>query len=379
MVILDERGELIRELELKGIDLFDFYENHEVLDLEKFSQLPLTRRSQVLLVDTKSILQRPELVMKIQSVINTFPGAIFFHHQEDQAAQDWISTQASYLNKIIGLFTLPLSEIQWTILSNQLQFFWRMEQEQSALQKHLVKFSQELDLTIQAAEAEMLKAKKVHQLLIPKRRDEIKGITFLNKYAVGEGGGAEFYDLIDSGSKVYQVFICGQSYLVSSALIGLLNQHKNKKEFNPQSFLADARQEVQIINNSKKKNSNVEVMILELELTHLKLTATTLQGNQDGFNCYSAIQGNIDLSTGDYQMLKGDKLFILSPGLVFNWKESRMKGDLYSFITDHQHLPSEDLLLEIFMQVKHGQESNFLAKDATLVMMEVNRHGIHKV
>jgi hypothetical protein len=375
MVILDERKFLSKELENQGFSIFDFYDGHQILDLKTFCQLPVSRKAEVLLVDTQTILEHPEKQQEFFSMMNTYLGVIFFHEHQNQKAQSWVQDQAAFLKKIIGEYALPMPQLQWTMLSNQLQFLWTILEEQKALQLHLVKFSQELDQALQSAESEMLKAKKVHEVLIPKRSDEIKGVSFLNKYAAGEGGGGEFYDLIQSGSKVYQVLISSQSYLISSSLIGILNQHK-QKDFSPASFLKDAQSEVDTINGSKKKKAEVDLSVLELDTSHLTLK---LHG-QGKAEYYSQHKGKVDLEAQEQiPLAKGEKIIVFSPGFVFNWREGRIKQDLYSFVKDHHQLSQTELVMELFLQLKTAQETNFLSKDATVVMMEVNRHGIHKI
>jgi hypothetical protein len=85
----------------------------------------------------------------------------------------------------------------------------------------------------------MARAKKIHEVLIPRRHDEIKGVYFSNKYAAGDGGGGEFYDLLQSHGKVFQIMVSSQSYLISSSLLGLLAKHK-QKDFDPLEFIKDA-------------------------------------------------------------------------------------------------------------------------------------------
>ncbi len=375
MIILDERKFLSKELENQGFSIFDFYDGHQVVDLKTFCQLPVSRKAEVLLVDTQTILEHPEKQQDFLSMMNTYLGVIFFHEQQNQKAQSWVQDHAAFLKKIIGEYALPMPQLQWTMLSNQLQFLWTILEEQKALQLHLVKFSQELDQALQSAESEMLKAKKVHEVLIPKRSDEIKGVSFLNKYAAGEGGGGEFYDLIQFGSKVYQLLISSQSYLISNSVIGILNQHK-QKEFSPAAFLRDAQAEVDTINGSKKKKSEVDLSILELDTSHLTLKVY----GQGRAEYYSQLKGKLNTECQEQiPLAKGEKIIVFSPGFVFNWREGRIKQDLYSFLKDHHQLSQTELMMELFLQLKATQETNFLSKDATVVMMEVNRHGIHKI
>lgn len=375
MIILDERQFLAKELESKGFEMFDFYENNMVMDLKAFNKLELKRRSEFLLVDTQTLLDHPELQENFKSVLNTFLGAVFFHEHSNLKAQEWVQNEGAFLTKIIGEYSLPMPQLSWTILSNQLQFFWGLIEDQRKLQKHMAQFSLELDQVLQNAEVEMVKAKRIHETFVPRRNEEIKGILFSNKYAAGDGGGGEFYDLHQTPSKVYQIMVASQSYLISSAILGILGQHR-EKDFNPSHFLVDALTEIETINGSKKKKSQVDLLVLELDLVNL-----TLKAHSDSkAELYSQMKGKLDLKKDQpYQVGKGEKVIVFSPGFLFNWSEGHPGKNLYSFIKDHAKSSSGELMSEFFLQLKDGKESQFLKKDATVVMMEVNRHGIHKV
>lgn len=88
---------------------------------------------------------------------------IFFYEEGNEGAIKWIEEQTAFLPKIIGAFSLPMPELRWNILSNQLQFFWTMIQEQKQLQKHMSDFSEELNQVLLNAESEMGRAKKIHE------------------------------------------------------------------------------------------------------------------------------------------------------------------------------------------------------------------------
>lgn len=374
MIIIDERNFIRKELEEQGLNVFDFYDGHHLYSVDDFCKLPLSRRSDVLLVDTQSVLSKPNLLESCKAVMNTFHGVIFFHEEVNQEASRWVEEQASFLSKILGSFSLPMSALNWSILANQLQFFWTLMQEQKVLQRHMAEFSQELDQVLQDAESEMVRAKKIHETLIPKRSEEIKGIHFFNKYATGDGGAGEFYDLLQTPGKVYQILVSSESYLISSSLIGLINSSK-KSEFNPTAFLNDAEADIHTINSSKKKKAKVEILVLELDLTQLLLKSW----GKSKVEIYSQLKQKRELEAGDtIHLARGEKLIVFSPGFLFNWREGNQQQDIYSFINNHQGLSQQELMTELFFQIKQ-MEGEFLKKDATIVMMEVNRHGMHQV
>lgn len=375
MVIVDNRDFIKKALEEHQLNLYDFFDGCQVLSVEGFAKLSLSRRMDVLLIDTQSVLDNIKGFEACKPVLNTFQGAYFFHAADDSKARTWVQEQAAFLPKILGEITLPMTEMNWTLLGNQLQFFWNMLQEHRQLQKHMVEFSQELDQVLQTAQVEMARAKKIHESLIPKRSDEIKGVQFLTKYATGESGGAEFSDLYQTSSKAYQFLISSDSYLISSSLMGLLNTHKTA-EFDPKKFLSDAQADISAVNSSKKKKAQVDILVLEMDLSHLGLRAYGTSGAQ----VHSQQKGKVTLSAdSDYKLSKGEKLIVFSPGFLFNWKERTHSQDVHAFVGSHASMGRQELMTELFFQLRQEKDSQFLRRDATVVMMEVNRHGMHQV
>ncbi len=375
MIILDERNFLQKELEEKGFKVFDFYEDLSVLSMKEFSELELKRRGEFLLIDTQTVLSHPELQETFKSVMNTFLGAVFFHEHSNEKAQNWVRDEGSFLNKIIGEYSLPMAQLNWTILSNQLQFLWNLLEDQRKLQHHMAQFSLELDQVLQEAEVEMVRAKKIHNTIVPRRNEEIKGIVFTNKYGAGEGGGGEFYDLVSTPSKVYQILFSSQSYLLSSSVMGILEHHR-EKGFSTEAFLKDVEDEIENINASKKKKPLIDLMLLELDLSTLVLTLAT----DSKAELYSQTKGKLELSKGSsIQLAKNEKVVVFSTGFLFNWNEGHPDKNLSEFLKHQGGNSTGELMSELFFQLKEGRESQFLKKDAIVVMMEVNRHGIHKV
>ena len=375
MIILDERNFLNPELISKGFEIFDYYEGVKVLSINDFCSLELKRRADFLLVDTESLLRHPELLEQFKTILNTFMGAVFFHDHSNAKAQDWVKNEGAFLSKIIGEYALPMTQLSWTILTNQLQFFWTLIEDQRKLQRHIAEFSVELDQVLQNAESEMFKAKKIYETFVPRKSEEIKGVHFTNKYAVGDGGGVEFYDLIQAGGKVYHVLLSTQSYLISSALLGILSQEK-EKGFNPDSFLKDASAEVETINQAKKKKSEADILILEMDLGTLVATAKS----NSKAELYGQESGRVSLTKGtSHHMQKGEKVIVLSPGFLFNWNEGHPQKKLQDYLSQNKNLGTHELMSELFFQLKDNKSEKMLQKDATVFMMEVNRHGIHKV
>ena len=371
MTLVDERNYITNEFNELGNDLVSFVENTKPLSLKAFCQQGPVRHQELLLVDTQTLLSQPDLIESFKIIMNTYLGVIFFHDEKNQEAQAWIENHSFFLNKIVGNYSFPMKDLDQSILRNQFMFFQQLVQDQKKLQLQMVNFSQELDKVLQNAELEMITAKKIHETLLPKRKEEVRGLKFLNKYSVGDSNGGEFFDLITVNHVVYQIFISSDSYLVSSALIGMINDYKSKG-FSPDQFIKDAREEIATINSSKKKSCIGQIAVFEIDTNQL-----TMKFYGDSSDAFSSMTGEIDF-TSPYQLKKDESLVLMSPGFVSNWTELQIKPNIYEFLNSNKNMNQAELLTELFLQESIAKKDQS-TKDATVVMIEVNRHGIHQV
>jgi hypothetical protein len=375
MLIVDDSDFIRRSMEEMGLTIYDFHDNLQVMGLAAFAKLPLQRRLDVILIDTQSVLDDPKTFEVCKAVMNTFQGAYFFHEKKNERARQWVEDQASFLPKILGECAVPMPSRAATLLANQLQFFCTLLQEQQMLQKHMMEFSQELEQVMETAQWEVSRAKRIHEILTPKRTEDIKGVTFYSKYASGQGGGAEFFDLHHAGNRAFMIMVSSASYLISSSLLGVLNNHKSR-EFDVASFMADARADIAAINGQKKKMSSVDLMVLELDFTDLSLKSH----GDHGSKFLSLQKGPAALKVGGvYKLDRGEKFIVFSSGFIFNWKDGDHKEDLPTLVKSHQNLGAPELATELFFNLRHRFAGKGFKRDATVVMMEVKRHGMHQV
>jgi hypothetical protein len=163
--------------------------------------------------------------------------------------------------------------------------------------------------------------------------------------------------------------------LISSAILGILGNHRNK-DFTPSEFLKEAKEEIATINGAKKKPSEVDLLVSELDLSTLNLN---LYGESKA-EFYSQAKGLMSFENNrPYPLSKGEKVIVFSTGFLFNWSEAHPNKNIHKFLEENAKISLSELMPELFFQLKEGRETQFLTKDATVVMMEVNRHGIHKV
>ena len=375
MIIVDERNCLKNELSTLASEPLELFHNLQVMNFKSFTSLSLTKMNEIALIDIQTILKYPDLMDDFRVVMNIFTGVIFFYDGENQKEIEWIKKESVTSSKILGIYTYSLDQMNSLVLINQVKFVWQLLEEQKSLQKQLVHFSFELEEVLQTAQSEMTKAKKIYETFIPKRTQEIKGIVFSNKYLAGDGGGAEFFDLIQTSNKIYQILISSQSYLLTSSVMGILSRYKDEG-FNPETFIYDVSEDAKKINSSKKQKFVHDLLVLEIDPISLKLILHT----DSEVVFFSQGIGKIKLNKdAPYQLQKGEKIVALSGGFTFNWMNKKVKKDLDSVFKADNVNSIQDLMSELFFQLKEDVSGELPRKDSTLLIMEVNRHGIHKI
>jgi hypothetical protein len=80
-----------------------------------------------------------------------------------------------------------------------------------------------------------------------------------------------------------------------------------------------------------------------------------------------------------FNLDRGMKLLITSPGLKKNWTKLKKDVDLDIFSSDHLFVPSAELINEIFYQIKREVGDDFLELDSSALLLEVDKHAIAQV
>jgi len=383
MHILDPQRRLREAMRPHQFELEDFYASFKDLDPVPFMHAPLEGRAEPLLLDAGALADRPvddELVARL----NTFPAIIAF--VLDAAGEAWLDQVIERTDRIMAIHRLPMDAAAWILARHQCLYFWRHHQERLRIKTQMVRFSQEMDDLIKSTQQDMLRAKKIHEDVVPRRMEEIKGVGLYTKYAVGEGAGSEYFDVIRAPHHTHLVFLHTNSYLASSCLMGLLNKQKDNA-VDPAVFMQEAAMEVRALNAHKKKPVRVQLLWLQQDNgslvtrgwcfgpyeVHILGRATPAMPALENFQL-----DQVEAARFELRLERGDRVVVMSPGFISNW-DAGQAAPRPAFLGTQSHLPAPELLMELFFQLRQGSSGDFLAKDATAVMMEVNRHAIQPV
>src|SRR5690606_24243481 len=142
------------------------------------------------------------------------------------------------------------------MLKKQIEILGEFCTEKEFLRSQLVRLNAELNDALSNVEIEMLKVKRMYEKAVPRRIDNIKGMSFYSKYAAGENSGGEFFDLFRDKNKVFVMASATTSYLASSTLISLFTSFKQEKSFGQnalKTFLGSIEEEIKHMNETRQK------------------------------------------------------------------------------------------------------------------------------
>jgi hypothetical protein len=373
MYVLDNKRTLENEFKARGFEHLDFFENIVFINYEDFINLKLEAHSTIVIINSAAIPEKVDRNNQFLSVVQTFWASLILHPAEGLQAGEKKAKDFLNLNtKVLSSWIVPMDEVSWEYLKNQLSFFHQRSLDEVQLRKSLYQFTMDLGEVLESTKLEILKAKKIHLILMPKRDEEIKGLQFFSRYGAGERG-SEYTDILQNNHSIYLVMISTQSYLASTSLMGLIQAHKeNVENFDPVVFHNEALQEVKTINASKKKPVKADWMVVEF--SNVKLQAKVHK--QGTFKVVKIGRGEVEES--EFNLNKNDKYVFISSGYAQNW-EIVQKSDVSQYINEHSSSSNIELVNELFFNIRKDRTSEFLELDASVVSLEVKRNVFRQV
>jgi hypothetical protein len=246
----------------------------------------------------------------------------------------------------------------------------------------LKKLSDELGSVVDNSLDDLKRVRKMHEYVVPLRKESIKGITISGKYAVGEASGGEFFDIVYNDSKLVLVLTTTDSYLASSTLLSLFSEFKDRGSFSTvavEKFITDISEHF-----PKVGSDNVQLTILDIDLNTLKTNMFQF-GNSSLFSNFGELRtGNelvvhpsfVEIASYKFQLEEGNKLLVISPGLNAYSNSFVGKEKLINYIQKRVQEMSPTFLNEIFFQLSKGQKNDFLARDASAIFIKVDLNVI---
>lgn len=235
--------------------------------------------------------------------------------------------------------------------------------------------------------AELHRLKRLHERLVPLRGEKLKGLSIHSKFAAGESAGGEFFDTVAREREVLILLASSRSYIASSAILGHFEDLRAKTSFNLESlehFVTSLSYELK-----KLQVQEVELMLMSMDLKTMEVKGYNFGGAtiwKDGqaINKVNELEINpnfVEKAFVEFRLGRGERALIRSSGLGRNLSETdyASKERWAEFLKGVNTRSAQDLMTELFFQLKKNRHTDFLKTDASAILIEVDQNAIVQV
>ena len=244
------------------------------------------------------------------------------------------------------------------------------------------KFRKEIESIYSNQKHELERIKDLHERLVPQRLENFKGLKILGKFWSGMGPGGEFFDSYKFGSHLFFFLSSSNSYETSSKIIIKFQAMIEKKK------KISWEQVLEFLINLIKINPNIELCAFIVDMNTLMMEGVKTDGikfisdhNQIWDNIHSDFSSKegIEKATFSVKLKRGEKLVVISPGVLFNWNRKFGNLGFDKIIKDDLERPPKDILDDLFYKLRKNEESKFLERDASAIYFEVEKNVIVQI
>lgn len=255
---------------------------------------------------------------------------------------------------------------------------------------HMVE--EKIDNALEIASKELQRVKKFHEKLVPMRQDSFKGIEIVSKFSAGESSGGEFFDFFESERKIVILMTQCNSYLLSSSVLLQMEMLKSKGQYSMgelENLATALMQELSLLQESSRKKLSLSLCFAVIDRASLDVEGHVF-GEFDSIgdkgdslfysNKYPLSQSFFEKSYFKSKMQRGGKYFFVSPGVHMNTGD-RIEGEsIMVFLRETlKENGANNVINELFYQMKKNTTSTFLEYDATVISLEVKDNVIVQV
>jgi hypothetical protein len=348
---------------------------------------------QPVLIDVNSQWIFEQNQEKLREHIKRFETALIFYSKTDanKEVENYVTSLVRKSPNIVGVYELGHVSKNYFQLRNQVFHLIRENTNKHLMKSQLLRFGNQMNEVTKFLNKELLKIKKIHEKVFPTKLSSFKGLKLTSKFEAGISSGGEFFDVVKTGGQVLIMMSSCDSYLKSTSILSLFSAIKERKKIDNSlllNLIKETESQFYKLSESTASLKKNGILLLQLDLTKLQAKGyifgefTINRGDK-----HALIKGRkIPISHSlteraffSFNLDRGMKLLITSPGLKKNWTKLKKDVDLDIFSSDHLFVPSAELINEIFYQIKREVGDDFLELDSSALLLEVDKHAIAQV
>lgn len=319
--------------------------------LSDFKSLIPSSQFSIIFVDQKNLSTTQEIISRHQ---NTY-YFIFWDGEKIEGINEDELEYFSYINKN--------STVE--LIKKQLNIYFKENVILEKLQYNLNKFyKSKIEGEATFLKSLETKLSDVHKNLVPLRKVVTPNMKLFSKYALGSDIGGEFVDFEKNKDHLFLIMFSTKSYLLSSDLIEIVLQLRQKKDFNYDSL------KTKINEFSAHRNESFDFLITKINFKELNVELFS-KGYKTIHN--SEALDNSKSGTNKFGIKALDKLLFLSPGLLSYLLSAKMK------INNIYKNNVEVTFNEVFSEVRNSMSSGLGGPDATMAILEVQKNAFKTI
>jgi hypothetical protein len=324
---------------------------------------------------------------QFKKVVANYFGIAYFYSDPKRLPENLVDNILT--DNVLGIFDLSLPQSFNSPMAKSISKFLNADTD-LITPEDIQELGEEISQILTKVEKEMIRVKKIHSHIMPKRAHHFKNLIIESKFASGEAPGGEFFDVFESSNKTLIFLTSSNSYLTSTLTLSSFNNLKdgdlslNSLEKALVSIEADLK--------TLQETKNKKIIKLEVLVGIMNLKSMEFEGFNFGQNAAISSQKksinttNCSVSKSEFAKAKfhlklerGESLAITSAGLKKNCQDVLDGQGYLEYICRGFTLHKNDLMNEVFFHLRKNVESEFLAYDATLVNLKVDSNSLVEV
>ncbi len=241
--------------------------------------------------------------------------------------------------------------------------------------------SKELRSIVSLLEKEVYYSRDRYKKVRKKLEKHIGNLKFSSIYKVGLNSGSEINEIFEKDGKTYWVSFSTSTYAASADFIRELENFLNTDS----SFDDFTGKVLDLVEKNHFDASNLKTFLLEIEQGSLNSRGYLwgdyyfLSNNKKNIHFPKLIpleKEFLDKAQIQMSLERGEKVLLVSPGVLKNFDHVRDQDSLVRFCLSHIENGKNDLLDELMIELKMKFNDDFFENDSFLTYMEVSSNAI---
>lgn len=229
--------------------------------------------------------------------------------------------------------------------------------------EYLEDFTKRLDQVTKHTSVQLERFKRLHRSLVPQRELRFGALKTICKYAAGDSNHSEFWDIARTKEQqVTLLFSSPSSQGLTRALDSIIS-FLDKEHY--------AKGDIKIFYQNLEQilGGQFSLFLMLTQVTSLSssfMVKGPLLTLVNGVSINTPGEGTL----GKIQLRGGDKFFIVSEGMVANYRDSFRDSELRRILEKKWQLSGHELTQQIFLEAKMNKDGAFHYHDGTVLIFE---------